>query len=119
LLTIHLNNLLFHAYHGLYEEEQILGNNFEVNITIHQLKVPQKINSIDDTIDYSKVYEMVKMQMTVPTPLLETVAQKICTTIIAQFNLVDWVKCSITKINPPIIQFQGTVGISFEMKREN
>jgi dihydroneopterin aldolase len=43
LLTIHLNNLLFHAYHGLYEEEQILGNNFEVNITIHQLSVPQKL----------------------------------------------------------------------------
>ncbi len=119
MLTIHLNNLLFHAFHGLYEEEQILGNNFEVNITIHQLSVPQKINSINDTIDYSKVYEMVKMQMAVPTPLLETVAQNICTTIIDQFSLADWIKCSITKINPPIIQFQGTVGISFEMKREN
>ena len=34
MLTIQLNNLIFHAYHGLYEEEKIIGNDFEVNLEV-------------------------------------------------------------------------------------
>lgn len=117
MLTIHLHNLLFHAHHGLYEEEQLLGNDFEVNITIHQKEVSSKIESIHQTIDYSKVYEMVKQRMQIPTPLLETLAQEICSMILDIFSLAEKVMFSIKKLNPPITQFQGSVGISFEMRR--
>lgn len=118
MLTIHLNNLQFHAYHGLYEEERKLGNNFEINITIQQRKVPAKITSLSETIDYSNVYQLVKKRMEQPTQLLETLAQEICVAILQNFLLADEVLFSIKKINPPIVQFQGSVGISFEMKRE-
>lgn len=117
MLTIHLHNLLFHANHGLYEEEKVLGNDFEVNITIYQKEVSDKIVSINQTIDYSKVYEMVKQRMQIATPLLETLAQEICTSILAEFSLAEKVFFSIKKLNPPITQFQGSVGISFEMGR--
>lgn len=117
MLTIHLHNLLFHAHHGLYEEEEILGNDFEVNITIQQQAVAEKIVSLHQTIDYSKVYEMVKQRMQIPTPLLETLAQEICSMILDNFHLADKVFFSINKLNPPITQFQGSVGISFEMRR--
>jgi dihydroneopterin aldolase len=117
LLTIHLNNLLFHAHHGLYEEEIVLGNDFEVNITIHQNEVAEKITSLHQTIDYSKVYEMVKLRMQQPTPLLETLAQEVCDNILTEFSLVEKVLFSIKKLNPPIAQFQGSVGISFEREK--
>ena len=35
MLSIHLKNLIFKAYHGIYEEEKIQGNIFEVNIAIY------------------------------------------------------------------------------------
>lgn len=119
MLTIHLNNLFFHAYHGLYEEEKTLGNDFEVNITIHQNDVTDKISSLNQTIDYTKVYDIVKKRMQQPTPLLETLAQEVCTMILDNFSLANDVLFSIKKVHPPIAQFQGSVGISFEMKRTN
>jgi dihydroneopterin aldolase len=118
VLTIHLNNLKFHAYHGLFEEEQILGNDFEVNISIQQKKAEARIHTIHQTIDYSKVYALVKERMQQPTPLLETLAQEICSKILAEFDLAHKVQFSIKKLNPPITQFQGSVGISFELSRE-
>lgn len=118
MLTIHLNNLKFHAYHGLFEAEQILGNDFEVNIFIEQKFVNSKIDQISQTIDYSKVYALVRERMQHPTPLLETVAQDICAKILADFELAYKVHFSIKKLNPPITQFMGSVGISFELSRE-
>ena len=37
MLIIHLHKLLFHSFHGLYEEEQVLGNEFEVNTDIEMV----------------------------------------------------------------------------------
>jgi dihydroneopterin aldolase len=118
LLTIHLHNLCFKAYHGLYKEEQLLGNDFEVNISINHLPSNEKIVSIEQTINYVAVYELVKQRMQQPTPLLETLAQEICEAILNKFPLAMQVHFSIKKLNPPIVNFQGSVGISFEMRRD-
>jgi dihydroneopterin aldolase len=117
LLTIHLHNLLFHAYHGLYAEEKLLGNDFEVNISIKHLPVKEKIISLEQTINYVAVHHLVKERMKMPTPLLETLAQEICESILEKFTLAEEVFFSIKKLNPPIINFQGSVGISFELNR--
>jgi dihydroneopterin aldolase len=117
LLTINLHNLIFHAHHGLYQEEQLLGNDFEVNISIKHLPVKEKIVSLEQTINYVSVHELVKQRMKIPTPLLETLAQEICEAILEKFSLAEEVFFSIKKLNPPIINFQGSVGISFELKR--
>lgn len=117
MLTIHLNKLLFHAHHGLYEHEKITGNQFEVNITLTQDVVAEEINELEQTTDYVAVYNLVKQCMNQPTPLLETLAQNICNKILAQFSLVNKVEIEITKLHPPIKDFKGTVGISFVLKR--
>ena len=117
MLTIHLHNLIFHAYHGLYAEEKMLGNNFEINITIQHIDIVEKIISLEQTINYTTVYNLVKERMQTPTPLLETLAQEICEVILENFSHAESVSFSIKKLNPPIIQFQGSVGISFELKR--
>ena len=115
MLTIHLHNLLFH--HGLYAEEKMLGNNFEIDITIQHISIVEKIISLEQTINYTAVYNLVKERMQTPTPLLETLAQEICEAILENFSHAETVSFSIKKLNPPIIQFQGSVGISFELKR--
>jgi dihydroneopterin aldolase len=67
--TIYLNNLRFHAYHGLFDEEKIIGNEFVVNVEIVLLN-EQIISDLNQSIDYSKVYEIIKDIMKTPTPLL-------------------------------------------------
>ncbi len=118
MLSIHLHKLLLYGYHGIYAEEKVLGNEFEINVLVKHLPARLPVKHIDDTIDYARVYELVKQRMAVPTPLLETVVTEIAVQILAQFSLAMHVAVSIKKLHPPIAQFRGSVGVSFELSRD-
>ena len=118
MLSIHLHNILLFAHHGIYEEEKILGNEFELNITIKHAPRQLPVKHLADTVDYSLVYELVKKRMAIPTPLLETVVTEIAQQILATFSLAEEITIAIRKTHPPISQMQGSVGVSFVLKRE-
>jgi dihydroneopterin aldolase len=111
MYLIQLHQLNFFSFHGLYEEEKIIGNNFEVNVDI-ELTQDVRINTIDDTINYELVFQIIKSKMQIPTPLLESVAQHIQNEIIQQFYSVNKITVNIKKLNPPIEQFNGEVSIT-------
>ncbi len=117
MLQIHLKNVQFFAYHGIYSEERKLGNFFELNIDIWVQPVTLPVLHMKDTIDYVAVYELVKKRMEIPTPLLETVITEIAQSILAQFSLANKVAISIDKVCPPITRFEGKVGVSFTLER--
>jgi dihydroneopterin aldolase len=119
MLSIHLHNIIIFAHHGLYEEEKVLGNEFELNISIKHSPAHIPVKHMSDTIDYVTVYELVKKRMAIPTPLLETVVTDIAQKILAQFSLAEEVFISIRKMHPPVSNIQGSVGVSFELKRKN
>ena len=77
------------------------------------------VKHLTDTVDYIAVYELVKKRMAIPTPLLETVVTDIAQKILAQFSLAEEVFISLRKMHPPVPQMQGSVGVSFELKRKN
>ncbi|MDO8997353.1 MAG: dihydroneopterin aldolase [Sediminibacterium sp.] len=115
--SIHLTDLRFFAYHGLYKEEQVLGNEFAINIEVGFTPSEFPIVHIADTINYALVYELVKKRMQIATPLLETIASDIANEILAQFSLSDYVHISINKLKPPIAQFVGSLGVSLKVNR--
>ncbi|MDP3665964.1 MAG: dihydroneopterin aldolase [Sediminibacterium sp.] len=117
MLSIQLHNLILFAHHGIYEEEKILGNEFSLDISIRFSPQYLPVKHMADTIDYVAVYELVKKRMDIPTLLLETVITEIAQKILAQFSLAEEVFIAIRKTHPPISQFQGSVGVSFELKR--
>ncbi|MBC7423516.1 MAG: dihydroneopterin aldolase [Ferruginibacter sp.] len=112
MLTIHLHNLIFHSFHGMFKEERILGNNFEVNVDV-SFPAHEPITKLSQSIDYVALYAIIKEVMDEPTQLLETVVQE----LERRFHLFDEkivsIAISIKKLNPPIANFQGTVGISY------
>jgi dihydroneopterin aldolase len=116
MLSIHLQQLQFRAFHGLYEEEKLNGNDFIVDVTI-QYHPPKTIHAIEETINYVAVFELVKNRMSIATELLETVAMDTAKLILEKFILAETVQVFIKKLNPPIVDFNGTVGVSFEIKR--
>ena len=117
-MQIHLNDLRFFAYHGLYAEEKQLGNYFELNIDIQYTPIHLPITDINDTVNYAAVYELVSKRMAIATPLLETVVSEIAMQILAQFSLVEVVTISLYKLHPPIPHFEGKVGVSFTLNRD-
>lgn len=113
MLTITLQKLQFHAYHGFYDEEKIIGNNFEIDIAV-TIDVPEKITEIKQTVDYVIIYELVKKRMQQPTQLLETVAQQLADNIHSLDERVNEVQVTIKKLSPPIEQFEGSISIHYK-----
>lgn len=114
VITIHLEKLHFFANHGLYEHETNTGNAFELNVTIRFVQHNAIITHIDDTINYADVYELVKRIMQSPELLLETVITKIAEQLKAAYPQISKVQISLYKLNVPINNFQGRVGVSLE-----
>ncbi len=120
MLSIYLNNVVFWAYHGLYKEEKITGNEFEVNLRVdYNASRPASFQSIHDTINYVALFKIVQHRMEKATPLLEAIALDIATNILSEFAMAERVIISIKKLNPPIPDFKGSVSVSFEMDRNH
>ena len=119
MLTVSLHGIRLNAPHGLYPQEHVLGNEFEVNITVKHSPQRLPVRHLEDTIDYIAVYELVKKRMAVPTALLETLATEITQEILAKFVLAEEVSISIRKKYPPVSQLRGSVGVSFDKKRKD
>lgn len=117
MLYIELINLKFYAFHGLYDEEKVLGNHYVVNLKAGW-QGKEMVLKLHETIDYTAVHRIVSNCMAEPTPLLETVAGKIRQAIVQQFPLVEELFISIHKLYPPVNNFEGSVGVSFEWKKD-
>jgi 7,8-dihydroneopterin aldolase/epimerase/oxygenase len=112
MLTIHLQQLQFFAYHGLYPNEKAYGNQFELNIDV-DIDAAKNINKLSETVDYAELYGIIKKRMQQPTPLLETVAQELADLLLQYSALIKKVSISIQKKSPPIADFTGNVAITF------
>jgi 7,8-dihydroneopterin aldolase/epimerase/oxygenase len=114
MMYIHLHKLRFHSFHGLYEEEKILGNDYEVDVSVGFMPQEVPIHHLDQTLDYTALFSLVKQRMAMPTPLLETLVTEIAMEIQSQYSEVTKISVSIKKLYPPVNNFEGSVGVSFE-----
>lgn len=113
MIKVQLHNLLFRAFHGIYEEERILGNEYCVNVILEFYEKTEVIQHIDDTVDYSKVYDIIKSRMMIATPLLETVVMQTGNDIHREFPDLKTISVSIKKLNLPIEGMQGLAEVSW------
>lgn len=118
MLTICLHNLQFRAFHGLYEEEKIKGNDFELQVTI-QYQPLSHVKELHQTINYELVYKLIEERMQIATPLLETIVMDIAQQILGEFHSAEEVFISIKKLNPPIKGMKGSVGVNYHSKRKD
>ncbi len=115
MTTIHLHNLIFHGYHGLYEGEDKTGNSFEVNLDVSYEVKKGGYDDIGNLINYVDLYNLVRKRMNTTTPLLEQLADGIMRKIAREFKQVREIRISIFKLNVPIENFEGKLGISMSM----
>lgn len=112
MFTINLNKLAFFSHHGLHDEETVTGTGFEIDLSV-QFDTHDKITSIQQTINYVAVYDVIKKHMIHPVALLETLAQNITEDIYSLDNRIRSINININKLHPPIRNFVGSVGVSY------
>ena len=113
MISVQLHQLLFHARHGVQEEEEILGNEYMVDCTVQFYERSEVIRQINETVDYARIYEIIKERMAIPSQLLETIAMEIGHKISQENNDLRVIDISIRKLHPPIQGIRGSVGISW------
>lgn len=116
MIIVELKNLLFHAFHGVYEGEKKTGNDFEIDLVVKYDDKKVKLDNLNSIINYEELFEIVKKRMAVPTPLLEEVAEGIIRKIRHQYPFIKETNVSIYKLNAPIEGFQGKIGITLQKK---
>ena len=114
MITVHLHNLHFNSFHGIHEEEKILGNEYLIDASVVFHEERTVITSIHDTINYVDLYNIIKERMAVPTPLLETIVMEIGNEIHNEFPQVRAINISLKKMYPPIEGIQGAAGVNWQ-----
>lgn len=112
MITIRLNQLHFFAYHGLYPEEKKIGAEFEINLFV-SFQPGDTITGLDETINYVKLYLLLKEEMQKPRELLETFVMEVAEIIHKSFPSVQKVEISVAKLQAPIAGFAGNVAVQF------
>ncbi len=101
--TIALEGLEFFAYHGFYEEEQKIGNRYQVDIQIStDFSEAAQEDKLSATVNYEDLYKIIASVMTDNIKLLEHIAQRIITEVRHKYPDVFEVKVAVSKFNPPI-----------------
>lgn len=113
LISIELNNVRFHAYHGLFSGERKTGNEFEVNLRVDTPASSGTITSIKETINYVSLYEIIYQEMKQPRDLLETLVMQAAEKIHQSFPSIKRITLKLTKLNPAISQFTGHVSVTY------
>lgn len=117
MLKIELSNLQFHSFHGMNEEESKTGGDFEVDLIVYLEPKSVPVRYMDETIDYTLLYQLLKQSMEKPTPLLETLVTQIAQEILSTYSKVEEVSVKIKKLNAPIPFFNGKVSAEYTLKR--
>jgi 7,8-dihydroneopterin aldolase/epimerase/oxygenase len=116
-MVIELKDLRFHSKHGLYEEETATGGEFLLNVNVHFKSEHLPALSLNDTINYVDIYKLIADKMNVAEALLEKLAFRIGEEILKFDDKIFAVDIELFKLHPPIIQFNGKVGVKLTVKK--
>lgn len=100
--SISLKGLHFHANHGYYKEERLMGNPFIVNVTVKVDDFDTKDDDIKDTINYEDIYNICASEMKNTQKLLETVVLNIVSRIRTEHPQIIAGEVSLEKIGPQL-----------------
>lgn len=106
----------FYAYHGVAEQERVVGNHFVVDLALTAPLMPAVLSDeLEDTINYAEVYARVKEEMEIPSRLLEHLAGRILSALKAEFPQLTAIEVKVAKLTPP---FGGDVESAAVILRE-
>jgi dihydroneopterin aldolase len=120
MVEIYLKNVRCYCFHGCLKEESIIGSEYLVNLwakgALGQASLTDKI---DDAIDYVFLNKVIVEEMSIPSKLLETVAERILNRALNEDKRIQKITVSVSKICPPINGDVESVAVKLSKKREN
>ena len=117
---IQLEGIRCYGYTGYLPEEQVLGQWFEVDVTLWlDLALAGKSDAIEDTVDYRNIINRVQhLVKTSKFALVERLAGAIAESILTNDG-IQQVKVRLSKPAAPIPDFGGKITIELIRSQKN
>lgn len=118
ILTISIKDAVFHSFHGVFEQEQIVGNDFQVSVDVIIPMSKEILNdNLSNTISYVDIYRITEQEMAKPSKLLENVAYRIICSLKDICDEILQIDVEIIKIAPPIAKIDGSARIKLKYQK--
>jgi len=108
--TMKLERIQLYGRHGVYAEENRLGQRFYVSLELKlDLSKAGKTDDLEQTVNYAEVYELAKSVVEgEPFKLIEALAEALATRVLDAYAKIHEVTVRVVKPHPPFdIVFDG------------
>lgn len=113
MALIALEGIRFYAYHGYYEEERLIGNEFVLDVIVSaDVDVAAEKDELYDgeedeekkpaTVNYETIFLLCQTEMRKPARLLESLVDRIAGRIEDYFDNVEGLAIRLRKLHPPL-----------------
>ena len=114
-----LANMRFDGRHGVHEWERAASQPFEVDVElVADLRVAGESDDLAKTVDYGRVFDLVKEIVEARTYfLLEAIAENIATSVLDRFGQAEAV---VVRVRKPKVRLSGALdyaGVEIERRR--
>lgn len=100
---INLNKIQVFAHHGCWPEEEIIGGEYHVDVSIDlDFLQAAAADDLSKTADYVVVKEIVYREMAIRAKLIETVAYRIHAALLQTIPQATKIWVRLTKVNAPM-----------------
>lgn len=113
-----LKGMRFYGYHGVFPEENRLGQQFIVDLDlIMDMEQSSKTDELEYALDYSELHAFVKNIVEGPPfKLIEALTGQVAYKVLEHYTMVSEVTVRVTKPHPPFdVHFDG---VTIEMNRK-
>lgn len=117
---IHLRDMQFYGYHGVLQQETVLGQRFRATVALAvDIAQAGKTDELNDTVSYVGVYNICKEVIEgKPFKLIEAVAETIAQRILADYEgQVFGCRVEVIKPDPPIAGHYKEVAVEITRGR--
>lgn len=115
-----IRDLSFYGYHGVLNEEKVLGQKFFIDIDIYcDLKKAGLSDNVDDTINYKLVYDIVKKYVeNEKFDLIEALAESIASELLDKFTMIKELIITVKKPEAPVNGIFDYFGVEIRRSRD-
>ncbi len=118
-VDICLNDIKLYGYHGITPEEQKVGSEFRINLSMN---VTAESGDFDNdtmtkTTDYAAAYEVLRREFSKTSATLENVAIRILQALFQRFSILNNAEIEIHKLNPPLGADCASASVRIKMQR--
>lgn len=109
----------FYAYHGHLKEEKVVGGKFIVDVSVEtNTDKAMQTDNLHDALDYQKIYDDIRQEMSQKSNLLENIAYRISERLFNNYPEITQISLTVSKLNPPLRGKTEKVTVQVEKKRE-